>query len=52
MSKWPPPQKMRRMHGVAQANGQRTVGIEDMLAKVSFDFILPWLFAGWFCHDR
>ena len=28
------PQKMRRMHGVAQANGQRTVGIEDMLAQV------------------
>ncbi|PRW33536.1 Cellulose synthase [Chlorella sorokiniana] len=26
-------QKMRRIHGVAQANGQRTVGIEDMLAK-------------------
>lgn len=26
---------MRRMHGVAQANGQRTVGIEDMIAQVS-----------------
>ena len=29
-----PPQKMRRLHGVAQANGQRTVDIESMLAQV------------------
>ncbi|KAI3425195.1 hypothetical protein D9Q98_008964 [Chlorella vulgaris] len=30
-------QKMRRMHGVAQANGQRTVEIEGMLAKPGWE---------------
>ena len=28
------PQKMRRLHSVAQANGQRTVSIDDMIAQV------------------
>lgn len=27
-------QKMRRLHSVAQANGQRTISIDDMLAQV------------------
>lgn len=30
------PQKMRRLHSVAQANGQRTVSIEDMLAQPGY----------------
>lgn len=39
-------QKMRRLHSVAQANGQRTVSIDDMLAQVCMGVVLGWV-GGW-----
>ena len=42
-----PVQKMRRLHGVAQANGQRTVSLEDMAAQVGRCGGLGWVGLGW-----